>query len=586
MTQAHQILIQDSFPGMGGLEEAVEALRIAGVEERGAVFTRREVVEFILDLSKYDVRENLAEHRLLEPSFGSGNFLLPAIERLLDSFLVRGGALAEAGSLSDCIQAVELHSDSFNEISTKVRDLLLGRGIAATDADVLVDAWLLNDDFLLSKLPANFNHVIGNPPYIRQEKIPDILLAEYRARFSTIFDRADLYVPFIERSLRLLAPGGTSAFICSDRWMKNRYGAPLRKLVSTGFCLKAFVDMVNTPAFESDVIAYPAIAVMTREEPGPVRVTIRPKIESQELVRLAGELRGDTPPREKVVEMAEVVQGDAPWLFEGVDKLALVRRLEQNFTTLEEAGCRVGIGVATGADKVFVAPHDSLDIESDRKLPLVMTRDILGGEVDWKGLSLVNPFDDDGCLVALKDFPKLAAYFEKHRDVVGTRHVAQKSQRSWYRTIDKVSPSLARQPKLLIPDIKGSAAIVYEEGKYYPHHNLYYIVSNSWNLRALQLVLSSGIAHLFVSLYSTRMRGGYLRFQAQYLRRIRLPRWETLSPEIQKELSRAADQSPEAVRSLLASLYSLTPEEVAVLEELQAKCPSTSATIKKEPAKP
>jgi hypothetical protein len=62
-------------------------------------------------------------------------------------------------------------------------------------------------DFLLLPLEGEFTHVIGNPPYVRQELIPDVLMAEYRRRFSTIFDRADIYVPFIERSLSLLAPG-------------------------------------------------------------------------------------------------------------------------------------------------------------------------------------------------------------------------------------------------------------------------------------------------------------------------------------------------------------------------------------------
>jgi AcrR family transcriptional regulator len=59
--------------------------------------------------------------------------------------------------------------------------------------------------------------VIGNPPYVRQELIPDVLMAEYRRRFATIYDRADIYVPFIERSLSVLAPGGCLGFICADR---------------------------------------------------------------------------------------------------------------------------------------------------------------------------------------------------------------------------------------------------------------------------------------------------------------------------------------------------------------------------------
>src|SRR5690349_9561588 len=51
-------------------------------------------------------------------------------------------------------------------------------------------------------------------------------------------------------------------------------------------------------------------------------------------------------------------------------QLNLVRRLEAAYPTLEEAGCKVGIGVATGADQVFIAPFDKLDVEPDRKLPI------------------------------------------------------------------------------------------------------------------------------------------------------------------------------------------------------------------------
>ena len=36
-----------------------------------------------------------------------------------------------------------------------------------------------------------------------------------------------------------------------------------------------------------------------------------------------------------------------------------------------------------------------------------------------------------------------------------------------------------------------------------------------------------------VAIYSTRMRGGYLRFQAQYLRRILVPLWEDVSLRLQ-----------------------------------------------------
>ena len=47
-----------------------------GLEARVAIFTRSEVVDFILDLAGYTEDQPLHEKRLLEPSFGGGDFLL------------------------------------------------------------------------------------------------------------------------------------------------------------------------------------------------------------------------------------------------------------------------------------------------------------------------------------------------------------------------------------------------------------------------------------------------------------------------------------------------------------------------------
>jgi len=128
------------------------------------------------------------------------------------------------------VRAVELHRSSFQKISTEIQELLVSHHLSSKDARVLCESWLVRDDYLLAALEGEFSYVVGNPPYLRQESIPQVLIDEYRQRYSTIYDRADLYVPFIERSLRLLAPGGALGFICADRWMKNRYGGPLRRL--------------------------------------------------------------------------------------------------------------------------------------------------------------------------------------------------------------------------------------------------------------------------------------------------------------------------------------------------------------------
>src|ERR1035437_5880967 len=559
---------QCCFPTMDPLEEALEGLKAGGIEVRGAIFTRLEVVEFILDLVGYTDDAPLSSMRLLEPSFGGGDFLLAAIDRLVRAYLRRGNGLrGVVNDLKDSLRGVELHRATFEETRARAVALLRDAGIHAHHALTLADTWLADDDFLLREFDGTFTHIVGNPPYVRQELIPDIIWAAYRDQFKTIYDRADIYVPFIEKSLRLLRPGGRLGFICADRWLKNRYGGPLREFVSASFHFACYVDMVDTPAFHSDVMAYPAITVIAREPAGPTRVAHRPAIDKAVLAGISAAMRGEAPDY-LVSEVSHVATGGGPWVLGEFDRFTVVQAMEERFPTLEEAGCKVGIGVATGADKAFIGRYEDLDVEAERKLPLVMTGDILAGNVVWRGFGVVNPFEPDGKLADFSRYPRFGRYMMERHEVISKRHVSLKNPNGWYRTIDRIYPELARKAKLLIPDIKGQAHIVFEEGKLYPHHNLYFVTSDSWDLQALQTVLRSAVGQVFISMYSTKMRGGYWRFQAQYLRRIRVPRWEAVSPVMRTRLIEAAESpNMESVNSAVFELYGLTPAEQTTLTQ-------------------
>ncbi|MCL4472740.1 MAG: Eco57I restriction-modification methylase domain-containing protein [Actinobacteria bacterium] len=537
-------------------------------EERGAIYTKPEVVDFILDLAGYSIDRPLHEFRILEPSFGEGDFLLPITERLLASYRAsRHGLLNIVEDLSEAIRAVEVHSESIKSTRTKLIELLRTNEVGESDAHRLADAWIIEGDFLLTDLPHSFTHAVGNPPYVRQELVPDALMAEYRARYNTIYDRADLYIPFIEGCLLSLEPGGALGFICADRWMKNRYGGPLRKMIAQEFHLAVYVDMVDTPAFHSEVMSYPAITIIRREPAGPTRIAYRPQIERESLRKLARVINTkNVAPDSGVNEVVDVTKNSEPWLLHASDQVRVIRRLEADYPLLEETGCKVGIGVATGADKVFIGPLESLNVEPDRKLPLITTKDIETGTVKWKGLGVINPFGDEGQLVDLAAFPLLSSFLETRGELIRKRNVARKNPRNWFRTIDRIYPEIVNRPKLLIPDIKGEAHIVYEEGCYYPHHNLYYVTSKEWDLRALQAVLLSSITKMFISTYSTQMRGGYLRFQAQYLRRIRLPLWKDVPGALRKRLADAAIAGDlEACNQSAFDLYRLNQGERATL---------------------
>ena len=446
----------------------------------GSVYTKPEVVNFILDLLGYKAIKPLYEFRILEPSIGGGDFLLPVIDRLFES-ISRNGVVPSFENLQGCIRGVELHRETFLETKRRVLDRL-GCFIPKNVAIRLSDAWLTQGDFLLEPFKTGFDFVAGNPPYVRQELIPAPLMSEYKMRYSTLYDRADLYIPFIERSLSLLNSSGSLGFICSDRWMKNRYGGPLRSFVSRDFHLAVYVDMVGRSAFTEEVAAYPAITIFNRSANKPTVTVHRPKVSEAVFCEIVEAIeQGDLGNGRKLFKPAMVQrEGMDPWILESGDRISLLHRIETELPAIEDVGCRIGIGVATGADKCFIGPYGSLNVEDDRKLRLATTKDILSGEVRWRGLGVINPFAGDGRLVELQKYPRLRAYLEARKEAIEDRHCAKKAPKNWYRTIDRIWPELATRPKLLIPDIKGEAHIVYEPGKLYPHHKLKNSHSNQY----------------------------------------------------------------------------------------------------------
>lgn len=529
-------MTRDLFEALGpegrptAIREALTELGNQDETDRGAVFTRPEIVELLLDLVGYLPTRDLSQKSILEPSFGEGDFLLPAIKRLLSSFALHGGKASDADSLRHAVRAVEIHPHSFERTRALVGESLREWGMNTAVAERLCSAWLIRDDFLLTPLTEGFEFVVGNPPYVRQERIATALMKEYRRIFSTIWDRADLYIPFYERGLRLLSSTGVLAFICANRWIKNRYGRRLRELIASEYHLRFYIDLEGADAFHTEVIAYPSITVISSQPGRLTKVANGPDVSEESLRTLSQSLLADgseiTDSRIELIENA--TRSNAPWILHSASHLNLVQELEKRFPTLEEAGCKVGIGVATGADRVFVGDFDTLPVESSRKIRLAMAADIRNGDVQWSGKGLVNPFESDGTLASFADYPRFSSYMMEHRTTIADRHCAKKSQANWYRTIDRVWENLTTTPKLLVPDIKGGASVGFDPGEFYPHHNLYWITSNDWDLRALATILRSSVALLLVATYCTKMAGGFLRFQAQYLRRIRVPRWATL----------------------------------------------------------
>jgi len=534
--------------------------------EHGEVFTRRWVVELILDLAGFTADTDLGGRVAVEPSCGSGAFLVPMVERLIESCRRFDRPLAD---VQGALVAFDLLPTNAELARKAVATLLTNAGAANDDAAAISAACVRQGDFLLTDHGVEVaDFVLGNPPYIRLEDVPTARSDAYRHACPTMRGRSDIYVGFIETGLRILRRNGVLGFIVADRWMHNQYGADLRRMVTNGFSVEAVVAMHDVDAFEEQVSAYPAVTMIRRAaQRMAVVANAGMAFESKSAPALTRWVRSRSKSLSNgavsAVKLPTWFDSNASWPSGDPANLALLADLESRFLPLENAstGTRVGIGVASGADSVYLTRNAHL-VEPERLLPVLTTSDTKEGRAAWSGTYLVNPWED-GRLVDLADYPQMERYLTSKNGQVQGRHVAQNNPHRWYRTIDRVEPGLLERDKLVIPDLKSYIQPVLDRGQTYPHHGLYFIASDRWDLEVLGGLLLSDIAELFVAMYCVRMRGGCYRFQAQYLRRIRVPDIDAIGKRDQNQLRTAFEhRDRDAAGAIARRLYGLSADTI------------------------
>jgi len=457
----------------------------------GDVPTSPEVVKYMLDLVGYVSCRNLSDVKILEPSCGDGEFIIEIVKRLKESSLVYGFNVQDA--FQQCVFGYDIVAEKINHCKQRLEAL----GFDTAFSQIKVG------DFLQSRF-LEMDIVVGNPPYVRYENIPAIQLDSIKKNFPTFHYRADLYIPFFEKSLRLLKPNGLHCFICANRWLKNEYGRKLRRLVASCFRLEKIINLEHADAFQEDVLAYPAITLIAN---GRTTSTFEyAEIDKvSELTDLKMESRETPVSDDWTMAFNKTVNSDCLY-------------------SIEELGFKIGIGAATGADGIFISSQLPDIVEQELLLPALNAKDLRGDQLNWHGEYLLNPYSSNGELIDLSSYPLAAKYLGSHKDRLVKRHVVQKNALRWYKTIDRISPKLKSEAKILLPDMSGNRYIFIDEGNFYPLHNLYYITGHSVReLKILSAILMSNIVRQQIGNITNNMNGGFPRWQSQYLRKLKVP---------------------------------------------------------------
>ncbi len=108
---------------------------------------------------------------------------------------------------------------------------------------------------------AGFDVVIGNPPYVRQEKLWEDK-PFFQEHYAVYHGVADLFVYFFAQGLRLLRQGGRLAYISSNSWLRANYATPLRRHLRTQTTIEAIIDLGDNHVFVDAPDLTPSIQIV------------------------------------------------------------------------------------------------------------------------------------------------------------------------------------------------------------------------------------------------------------------------------------------------------------------------------------
>ena len=242
---------------------------------------------------------------------------------------------------------------------------------------------------------------------------------------------------------------------------------------------------------------------------------------------------------------------DGMWLAGSEEARKAFHDAREKLVTLEQAGCRVRLGMTTGKNSVFVRNDVDFDVEEDLLVPVVSTRDLARAGIAWKGQSVIDTARPDGKPWSADEKPRLHAYLEENRVGLQARHSVVFGG-SWQQTHTRLNRHLASLPKVLIAETANPCRVALDPGGHMPLNSVHAVTSTEWPLRPLSAFLGAGAVGLVANALLLRRGGGHLRVNATALRQVRLPRWDDISISHQEKLS-SGDMSKacEAVATIL-----------------------------------
>lgn len=183
----------------------------------GQVYTPSHIVEKILHISGfYEI--DLGHKTFLDPACGDGRFLVPVAD-----FIIKNSPPEQLVERLLCIHGWDIDRNALLQCRENLDALIVPLGISVQ--------WNLRrcDALKQSRHRQKFDFIVGNPPYIRIQHLPEQQRKYIQKNYSFCSSGStDAYIAFFQLASKLLAERGICGFITPNSYLVSESGRPLR----------------------------------------------------------------------------------------------------------------------------------------------------------------------------------------------------------------------------------------------------------------------------------------------------------------------------------------------------------------------
>ena len=442
---------------------------------------------------------------------------------------------------------------------------------------------------------SGFDAVIGNPPYIRMEAFA--LLKQYlRNRYYVHAERADLYAYFVEKGLDLLKNDGRLGLIVSNKFIRAKYGKPLRTMVSRTATIDTIADFAGADVFQGATVrTVVLVAAKGSHSDGNNKVTYVPVPNERQLLNIASSgstIQAYSDANSYTIAPTALTPNEWQLLPEGyVATLEKIRKDSQSLSVWLHGTTLFGL--KTGLNDAFMINESTKneliakdEASADVIKPVLFGRDVRRYSVEFLDRYVIYLHPK----LNVQDYPAIKAHLIRYKDALERRAASQK----WFE-LQQPATSLMehnREPKIVYPIIANECRFALDTRGYFINDKLFTLPSNDTSLLA---VLNSRLANFYFGCVCAALEGSgsrYLEFRAQYVDEFPMPS-DFSNSEQRSELASLAKRmlalhgrlkearigrertvighqisaTNRQIDDLVFELYGLTNEEIAIVED-------------------